>query len=146
MAFIDGAKRPLIAVAILACFAGCNASSRYATPGALYVVTDVPGAPPFAGRYETEVVREGRVVAHRPDGLEVARDRPDRWLVNSDALACSGREGAYRLSPDGLRVLCSQGDRIRVFDPAHPRSSRVIDLDGYTDNANDTSFGWLDNS
>ena len=121
--------------------AGCAARS-YSTPGTLYVVfgTSAP-LPKTAQPWQTAVTRGGRVVARRPLGFIVARDRPDRWLVDGKGLTCGGLEGErYQLSPNGEWVLCSDGDDIRVFPFAHPRSARIVVSDFV---ASQSSFAWL---
>ncbi len=140
-------ERLLLATAIFGCLIGCNASAPYSTPGALYVEFVVAGASPYVGPNETTEIRDGRVVGHRPLGFVVARDRPDRWLVDSSAPVCSGRGSyrTYRLSPDGSRTLCSEGEDLRVFETTHPQTARVV-VKGFEENASQTSFAWLDNS
>lgn len=139
------AKRLAIAIAISTCFVACAARASYSTPGTLYV--EFYGAAPYSAPRNTAELRDGHVIGRKPAGLIVARDRPDRWLVDSQAPVCNGSEGyrTYRLSPDGTRVLCSKGDSIRIFERSHPQFARVI-VPRLEENANQTSFAWLDNT
>ncbi|HLZ07271.1 MAG TPA: hypothetical protein VKT80_01695, partial [Chloroflexota bacterium] len=110
----------------------------------LYVDLGISGAPPdHAYPTETTAIRDGRVIAQRPLGFIVARDRPDRWLVDGSGTSCGGPEGGrYRLSPNGEWVLCSDGNDIRLFAYAHPRSARIVVSDFV---ASQSSFAWLRN-
>lgn len=122
-------------------WASCSTRPTYSTPGALYVAFWVGKN----GLSETTEVRNGRVVAHYPAGWIVPRDRPDRSLSAIENTNCSRL--SYKVSPDGLTALCAapSGQRLNLFSVSRPGSPTVISTH-FENNANDTSFAWLDDN
>jgi WD40 repeat protein len=137
--------RLLVSAALCACISACAPrQSSYSTLGTLYVEYRMPKDTPTV----TTEIENGQVVGHRPAGLVVARDYPKRSFVAANAAICTylGQPGAYILSPDGTRGLCSSvsDNYLRLFDPAHPKIYRIL-LNEFFQNADGTSFAWLDN-
>jgi hypothetical protein len=124
---------------------GCQGRQMpFSTPGTLYVQFEAP----HGSLAEITEIRDGHVVGHRATGFVVARDRPDRSFAAAAVPVCdwSHSIGTYKLSPDASWALCSsESDSLWLFDPTHPRTQRVL-LTQFRQNANDTSFAWLDDN
>jgi hypothetical protein len=134
-----------VLLALAVAVSGCqDRTTPFSSPGTLYVEFEAP----HGARAEITEIRDGHIVGHRATGFVVARDRPNRLFSTAGVTVCdwSHSIGIYKPSPNAAWALCSsESDSLLIFDPARPKIQHVL-LTQFRQNANDTSFAWLDDN